>query len=192
MNYINPVEILKLQNEVANSIDAIVIRKAKRRLFAEIDLSDNGLLNYYNQTLTKSDCERVIDELDDSNKFEFYCHLTSNIMLNRFLANGNTEFLFHPKQESIYKFPGFLNFISPYFSSKIENVLLKAFQNKDIDLFKSALEIDYLTALNELNNKYRSLNNEIDQRIYEIDQTARNIKEKKPILQKIIFHLSLI
>lgn len=179
MVYINPIEILKLQKEEVNSIDTNVIRKAKRKLFAEIDLSDNGLLNYYDQMLTKSDCERAIDELDDSNKFEFYYHLATNFTLNRFLANGNIEFLLHPKQESIYNFPGFINFVSPYFTTKIDKVLLKAFQKKDFDLFKSALKADYFTSSTDLNNTYRSLRNEIDQRIYEIDRTARNIKERK-------------
>jgi len=142
MVYINPIEILELQKEHVNSIDTNAIRKAKRKLFAEIDLSDNGLLNYYEQKLTKSDCERAIDELEDSNKFEFYFHLASNIELNSFLANGNNEFLIKAKQESIYKLPEFINFISPYFTIKIDNLLLKSFQNKDLDLFSSSLRFN--------------------------------------------------
>jgi hypothetical protein len=125
MVYINPIEILKLQNEEVNSIDTNVIRKAKRKLFAEIDLSDNGLLNYYDQMLTKSDCGRAIDELDDSNKFEFYYHLASNLTLNRFLANSNNEFFFHPKQESIYKFPGLIKYVNASFHSSKFNYFLR-------------------------------------------------------------------
>lgn len=177
MVYINPIEILELQNENVNSVDSNTIRKAKRKLFAEIDLSDNGLLVYYEQKLTKSDCERAIDELEDSNKFEFYFHLASNIQLNGFLANGNNEFLVKPKQESIYKLPEFINFISPYFTKKIDTVLLKSFQNKNLDLFSSALRFNYMITQQDINKLYRSLSNEIELRIIEIDNLTAEIKE---------------
>ena len=177
MVYINPIEILELQKEHVNSIDTNAIRKAKRKLFAEIDLSDNGLFNYYEQKLTKSDCERAIDELEDSNKFEFYFHLASNIELNSFLANGNNEFLIKSKQESIYKLPEFINFISPYFTIKIDNLLLKSFQNKDLDLFSSSLRFNYLISQHDLNNAFRSLSNEIEQRIIETDKLTTDIKD---------------
>src|SRR5690554_3841117 len=105
MIYINPIEILELNNENANSIDSNAIKKAKRKLFAEIDLSDDGLLKYYNQRLTKSDCDRAIHELNNPKKFEYYYHLATNYLLNNFLASGDIEFLIRPKQESIYKVP---------------------------------------------------------------------------------------
>jgi len=177
MVYINPIEILELQEENVNSIDSNAIRKAKRKLFAEIDLSDNGLLDYYEQKLTKSDCEKAIDELEDSIKFEFYYHLANNHLLNSFLANGNNEFLKKPKQESIYKLPEFKNFISPYFTIKIDNLLLKSFQNKDFELFTSSLRFDYLIAQHDLNKAYRSLSNEIEQRIIETDKLTSEIKD---------------
>lgn len=176
MVYINPIEILELQNEDANAIDSSIIKKAKRKLFAKIDLSDNGLFDYYEQKLTKSDCERAIDELEDSNKFEFYFHLASNLELNSFLANGNSDFLFKPKQESIYKLPDFINFISPYFTKKIDSLLLKAFQNKDLDLFSSALRFSYLISQKDLNKAFKSLSNEIEERIIETDKLTAEIK----------------
>jgi len=177
MVYVNPIEILELKNEDANSIDSNVIRKAKRKLFAEIDLSDDGLLVYYDQKLTKSDCERAIYELDDSNKFEFYYHLATNHLLNSFLANGNIEFLTRPKQESIYKLPEFINFISPFFTRKIDSLLLKAFQNNDIELFSSIIRVNFLIAKHDINNAYRSLSNEIEHRIIETDNLTTKIKE---------------
>ena len=177
MVYVNPIEILELKNEEINSIDSNVIRKAKRKLFAEIDLSDDGLFNYYDQKLTKSDCERAIYELDDSNKFEFYYHLATNHLLNSFLANGNIEFLTRPKQESIYRLPEFINFISPFLTKKIDSLLLKAFQNKDLELFSATIRVNYLIAEQDINNAYRRLSNEIVQRIIETDNLTTEIKE---------------
>ena len=73
MQYINPVEILQLSYVADSSqIDSDTIKKAKRRLFADIDLSDDGHFNYYGLKLSKGDGERAIDELSNKDFKEFY------------------------------------------------------------------------------------------------------------------------
>ncbi len=178
MVYINPIEILELKDKEVNEIDSSIIKKSKRRLFADIDLSDSGFYEYNGQKLTKSDCERAIDELEDKNKIEFYSHLSTNVELNKFLANGSNDLLNRLKQESIYKLPEFVDFISPFFSAKIDHILLKSFQNKDLELFSSALRAEYLISKNDLNKAYKSLGNEIQQRIAETDKLTKEIKEE--------------
>jgi hypothetical protein len=179
MVYINPIEILELKNKEVNEIDSSIIKKSKRRLFADIDLSDSGFYEYNGQKLTKSDCERAIEELEDKNKREFYSHLSSNLELNKFLANGSNELLNSLKQESIYKLPEFVDFISPFFSAKIDHILLKSFQNKDLVLFSSALRAENLISKNDLNKAYKSLGNEIQQRIAETDKLTKEIKAEE-------------
>lgn len=181
MVYINPIEILGLKDTVVNEIDTGVIKKSKRRLFADIDLSDSGLYNYNGQKLTKSDCERAIEELEDKTKIEFYSHLATNSELNKFLANGNNDLLKKLKQESIYKLPEFVDFISPFFSAKIDHVLLKSFQNNDLESFTSAFRAEYLISKKDLNKAYKSLSNEIQQRILETDKLTNKIKEEASI-----------
>jgi hypothetical protein len=177
MTYINPIDILELKDKEINEIDSSIIKKSKRRLFADIDLSDSGFYEYNGHKLTKSDCERAIEELEDRNKIEFYSHLSTNLKLNKFLANGSNELLNSLKQESIYKLPEFVNFISPFFSAKIDHILLKSFQNKDLELFSSALRAKYLISKSDLNKAYKSLGNEIQQRIVETDKLKKEIKE---------------
>ena len=179
MVYINPIEILELKDKEVNEIDSSIIKKSKRRLFADIDLSDSGFYEYNGQKLTKSDCERAIEELEDKNKIEFYSHLATNLELNKFLANGSNELLNSLKQESIYKLPEFVDFISPFFSAKIDHILLKSFQNKNLELFSSALRAEYLISKNDLNKAYKSLGNEIQQRITATDKLTKEIKEEE-------------
>lgn len=179
MVYINPIEILELKDKEVNEIDSSIIKKSKRRLFADIDLSDSGFYEYNGQKLTKSDCERAIEELEDKNKIEFYSHLSTNLELNKFLANGSNELLNSLKQESIYKLPEFVDFISPFFSAKIDHILLKSFQNKDLELFSSALRAEYLISKNDLNKAFKSLGNEIQQRIAATDKLTKEIKEEE-------------
>ncbi len=178
MVYINPIEILELNDIEVQDIDSSLVKKAKRRLFADIDLSDYGHYEYHGQSLTKSDCERAIEELEDKEKVEFYSHLASNLELNSFLANGNSGLLNNLKQESIYKLTTFVNFISPFFASKIDIVLLKSFQNNDFPLFSSALRAENLISKENLNRAYKSLSNEIQHRIGETDKLTKEIKEE--------------
>ena len=55
MRFINPIEILRLETADIVDIDISIIKKAKRKLFADIDLSDNGHINYKGLSLTKTD-----------------------------------------------------------------------------------------------------------------------------------------
>ena len=135
--YVNPIEILGLSN--ANdtaSIDNEIVKKAKRKLFADIDLSDNGVFEYYGLQLTKGTCEKAIDELTNNDFKEFYLYLANNKPLNEFLASGKEVIFKNFKQDSIYKLPEFIKFISPYFAPKFDKfgqlknaVLLEVFEN---------------------------------------------------------------
>ena len=178
MSYINPIEILELQAVETSNIDNSVIKKAKRKLFADIELSDDGHFDYWGYQLTKSDCERAIDELEEKDNVEFYSHLASNRQLNEFLVNGTYELLDSFKQESIYKLPEFVDFVSPYFSEKLDRALLKLFQDNNLELLAAALRTESLLNQSGLNNAYRSLSGEIQRRIAEIDEITESIKEE--------------
>jgi len=178
MNYVNPIEILELQAVETSSIDSSVIKKAKKKLFADIELSDDGHFDYWGYQLTKSDCERAIDELEEKDNVEFYSHLASNRQLNEFLVNGTYELLDSFKQESIYKLPEFVDFVSPYFSEKLDRALLKLFQDNNLELLAAALRTESLLNQSGLNNAYRSLSGEIQRRIAEIDEITESIKEE--------------
>lgn len=175
MIYINPIEILELKDTEVQDIDTKVIKKAKRRLFAEIDLSENGHLVYHGQSLTRSDCERVIEELEDIEKVKFYSHLASNLELNTFLATGEGDLLKNLRPNSIYNSSEFKNFLSPFFALQIDLVLVRSFQNNNFDIFSLALTTDYLISESDITRSYKSLSNEIQHRINETDKITKNI-----------------
>jgi hypothetical protein len=151
MQYINPIEILGLSNvSDTASIDNELVRKAKRKLFADIDLSDNGLFEYYGLLLTKGDCEKVVDQLSNNDLKEFYLYLSSNKKLNNFLVNGNENVFTNFKQDSIFKLPEFVKFISPYYAPKFDKALLNAFENEDAEQTKSILKTSFLISQSEI------------------------------------------
>jgi len=62
VNFINPIQILQLQDAPhPGSINSEIIKREKRKIFAEIELSDNGSYNYYGIAISKSDCEKAIN-----------------------------------------------------------------------------------------------------------------------------------
>ena len=182
MQYINPIEILGLSNVTdTTSIDNETIKKAKRKLFADIDLSDNGLFEYYGLQITKSDCEKVIDELSDNDIKEFYLYLSSNKKLNAFLVNGNNEVFKSFKQDSIFKLPEFVKFVSPFFAPKFDKALLSAFENESEADTKAILNTSSLISQNEVNTAYKSVSNNIQSKISEIDEITKDIKNEESV-----------
>jgi|GEM_PF-3410659 len=181
MIYINPIEILELKNADVNSIDGNAIKKAKRKLFADIDLSEDGHLNYKGIKLTKSACERAVDELEDHEKKEFYSYLLTNEPLNNFLASGNEQLFSNFKQEGIYKLDEFINFISSSFSSKFNKSITNAFKKNDIGLFRSILRTQILIGKTDIGTAFKNLSNEIQHRISEVDKLTDEIKSEETI-----------
>jgi hypothetical protein len=178
--YVNPIEILGLSNATdTTSIDNEIVKKAKRKLFADIDLSDNGVLEYYGLQLTKGNCEKAIDELTNNDIKEFYLYLANNKPLNEFLASGKEAIFKNFKQDSIFKLPEFIKFISPYFAPKFDKALLSAFENDNADLTKAILNTSTLIAQTDLNSAFKSVSNNIQNKIAEIDEITKDIKNEE-------------
>jgi len=182
MQYINPIEILQLSNMADSSqIDSDTIKKAKRRLFADIDLSDNGHYDYYGLQLSKGDCEKAVDELSNNDLKEFYLYLTSNKKLNEFLVNGNENVFNSFKQDSIFKLPDFVNFISPYYAPKFDKALSNAFENEDVELLKSILKTSFLVSQSNVNTAYKTVSNILQNRLAELSEIRTDIKNEESI-----------
>jgi len=182
MQYINPLEILQLANMADSSqIDSDTIKKAKRRLFADIDLSDEGHFNYYGLKLSKGDCESAIDELSNNDLKEFYSYLTSNKKLNEFLVNGNENLFGSFKQDSIFKLPDFVNFISPYYTIMFDKALSSAFENEDVELLKSILKTSFLISQNNVNAAYKSVSHILQNRLAELSEIRIDIKNEESV-----------
>lgn len=178
--YVNPIEILGLSNATyTTSIDNEIVKKAKRKLFADIDLSDNGVLEYYGLLLTKGNCEKAIDELTNNDIKEFYLYLANNKPLNEFLASGTDSIFNNFKQDSIFKLPEFVKFISPYFAPKFDKALLSAFENDNVNLTKAILHTSTLIAQTDLNLAFKSVANNIQSKIADIDEITKDIKNEE-------------
>lgn len=180
MQYINPIEILELSNITdSRSIDSNTIKKAKRRLFADIDLSDDGSYNYCGVKLTKGECEKAIEELADNDLKEIYIYLASNNSLNQFLISGNGKHLHNFTQDSIYRLPDFVKFISPYFAPKFDKALLIAFKNNDVEELKYILNTSFLISQKDINQGFKGVSNDLQNKITKVSDLRIEINNEE-------------
>ena len=145
MQYINPFELLNITTTNPSNMDGITVNKAKRKLLAEIDLSDTNTIQYKGIELSKSDCIRITDDLDNKDKCEFHLFILQDKYLNEFLCKGSLLFFDNFRFEYIYKQPEFLDFISPYFSEKYDYMLSENYKTKNLKNLSRILSIKPIT-----------------------------------------------
>jgi hypothetical protein len=179
LNFINPIEILGLQYWDVTKIDSVCIKQAKRKLFAEIDLSENGYLNYGGNKITKADTEVLINELDDKERVEYYHNIANNFELNSFLKSGDICFFSSYREESVFKLETFIILISPFFAEQYDKVLSNAFQEGKINSFKRIITVLPIVTVDDRDKAYKSITILLRQKIKEINEVYDAIKKQK-------------
>jgi hypothetical protein len=175
MHYINPIEILDLSNVA--EISSEIIKKAKRRLFADIDLSDDQIFDYHGAKYTKSDCETAIDGLTEEFK-EYYVYLLSNQKLNNFLASGSAEVFAGFQKHTLFDSPQFIHFISPFFSLRCNDLMLIALKSNDAELIENIIATCYLIEQVDFNIAFASTSSHIQNKISEINKIKEDIENE--------------
>ncbi len=129
MHYINPYELLEITPENLSDVNSATIKRAKKKLLAEIELGDTDTIIHQDIELNKSDCIRAIDDLDNKDKSEFHFFIYQHKHLKRFLTSGKISFFDNYQAESIYKLPEFLDFISQFFRNNTIKFYLTTLKN---------------------------------------------------------------
>ena len=178
-NYINPIELLNLDADLPSGFDGLAIRKAKKILLAEIELSDTDTIIHNRIELTKSDCIRVIDDLDNKEKKDFHLFIFQKKDLNNFLSNGDLAFFHNYKVESIYKITEFIDFISPYFAQQYEKALSNNYKCNQLNNVRQLLSIKPIVSELYIEECYKSTYKVVKEIEKEIIQLTKEIENKK-------------
>lgn len=178
MNFINTIEILSLQNIDYSDLNSSIIKKAKRKILAEIELSDEGFIYYYGHKINESDLDKITNELDNKEITEFHYFILQNTYLNLFLISGDESFFKFFRQESIYKSDNFINFISPYFAIKYNKVLNSAYLSENTDLIQNIVSVKPLVSNLYIDKCYKGISNSIHINIQEINKISIEIKNE--------------
>jgi len=188
MHYINPFHLLNIQADSLSEIDSLKIRKAKKILLANIELNDNEAIGYNGVEVTKSACLSIIDQLDDENKKEFHFFIFKNGLLNDFLFDGNLDFFRYFKFESIYTFPEFIAFVSPYFSFQFDKSLSQNFRKQNFGEVKLLLSIKPIVHETHIEKIYNSTYIAVKDVESEIIQIIKDIENKNSPYIKLNFN----
>jgi transcriptional regulator with XRE-family HTH domain len=130
-------------------------RQLPQRKLATTMYIDTATYCKIEEALTKTDCETAIENLENSEYMEFYSYLANdNQPLNDFLVSGNERIFVKFSQESIYKLPEFVSFISPYLAPRLDRTLLELFISLDIQPQRISSEniLEYLNFCKQNDN----------------------------------------
>lgn len=179
MHYINPYELLEITPENLSDVDSATIKRAKKKLLAEIELSETDTIIHQDIELNKSDCIRAIDDLDSKDKSEFHFFIYQHKHLKRFLTSGKISFFDNYQAESIYKSPEFLDFISQLFSEQYDKILLDNFKKWNQQAVSKILSVKPITNDAFFDKSYKSTHAFIKEIDEEINNIAKEIENKK-------------
>lgn len=177
--YINPYKLLGIEAENFSEVDNTVINKAKRKLIAEIELSDTNTISHFGADLNKADCIKVIDELDNKNKREFHLFIIQNKPLYNFLTSRDLTFFTQFKYESIYRDNEFLDFISPFFSERYDQALFINFKKNSTHNLKVILAVKPITNFEYSEKCYKKTYSYLKEIYNEFEKINKDIENNK-------------
>ena len=154
-------------------------RRAKKNILAEIELSGSFSITIKGQELNKSDCLKIIDELDNKDKKDFHLFIFQNKALNNFLSKGDLSFFQNYKVESIYNLGDSIDFISPYFAQQYEKALSKNFKKQQLSNVKHLLSVKPIVNKSHIDECYKSTYSVVKEIENEIIQTTKEIEDNK-------------
>lgn len=171
MSFINPLELLEIDSKDYNPS---LIRKQKRKLFADLELSDEKALIYYGRKITKSDVEKVIEELDEFH-FDMYKEIYNSKELNAFLTSGNEMLLNNFLDVNI---KNVVSFITPYYTEQYDNLLDKYLAELDITKLEKLSILELPINLEFTNSIYPKTYNFLKSRLIQLEHINNMIDNK--------------
>ncbi|WP_291727853.1 CFI-box-CTERM domain-containing protein [Bernardetia sp.] len=174
MKFINPYEVLELE-----TLDSSELKKAKRRKLADFEFSDDNTIQYKNDKIHKADFIRVVDELDEDKKSNYYWFLKGHSELNDFLTMGDTWFFLNYQSQRIFDNTEFIDFISPFFAQQYDKTLANVFQKQDVNLLKKLTSVPPLISSFHIDQTYKGLRKILDDKIEELHQIRVSIDNEE-------------
>jgi hypothetical protein len=187
VKYVNPLSLLSIQPVDIAGLDNTMLKKLRRKLFAEIELSDDGAFHQNGVVYTRSECEKALDSLEDQTNLHHHAYLLNNPPLLAFLNNGDTSIFQAPQLESAYLDNAFQDFVGPFFAPRFDKALLEAFKMDVAEstigsprtTLENVLKLSVLIAPSYESIAYRSLMTELQARIDQLEKLAAELKEEE-------------
>ena len=139
MRYVSPFEELGI--EIDGNLNKENLNLAKKRLLAELDLSDAPTILRGSVEMTKNDIITQFDKLASVKNWDFHRLIAADKALLGFIQhkdwNEQKQLLKEPK----YNDAAFIDFVSPYFSESYKSLIIKYLANRSLKNLTAVLDI---------------------------------------------------
>lgn len=139
MRYISPFEALGI--EIDGNLNKENLNLAKKRLLAELDLSDAPTILRGSVEMTKNDIITQFDKLAAVKNWDFHRLIAADKALLGFIENRDWKGQKHLLKEPKYNDAAFIDFVSPYFAESYKLLIIKHLSNRSIKNLAAVLEI---------------------------------------------------
>jgi hypothetical protein len=130
MEFLSPLTLLKEFIGPIEKGQEINFNKVKKKLLAEFDLSDDGVLEINGKTLNKSEALQLLEDLKSDNKLDIYLELADYPELEAFMENEDTSFLENQNTFIANASRELRDYVEPIFAAKYSDVLKSAIRSK--------------------------------------------------------------
>jgi hypothetical protein len=184
MTFLNPITILKLNILDIEEVDYSIIKKAKKRLFADIDLSDTGSLNYLGQSFSRSEIEYLVNQLDDVDLLEIYFQISQNPELEFFLSSSDGSLFNNFNLNDFFYKRNVISFISPFYTESFNKIILDFYLKYDSNTFGQFVSLAHIIDIQHIEKAYKSLINYLKEQTEIINDISSLIREKEGKIKK--------
>lgn len=142
MLYVSPFQELGL--EVDGNLDKASLNLAKKRLLAELDLSEKPTILRGSMELTKNDIINQFDKLAAVKNWDFHRLIAADKALLEFLQHKYWKYWIinnSLKAEPQYNNEAFVEFVSPYFLISYKYLIIKSLTSENSEQLASVLKI---------------------------------------------------
>jgi hypothetical protein len=129
MQYLSPSTLLG--GPIPTHFDKKAIQLGKKKLLAELELTDGDSIQIGGAILTKGDIIDYFEALQQDHVIDYHLAIEADTVLKDFLEIHNIENGFRYKENSLYHDISFIEWISPYFLSAFTEAADLSFRDTD-------------------------------------------------------------
>ncbi len=184
MQYFSPFVIPGLVADEL-SLQRQNVQAAKKRLLSEFELLGNPpTIQLAGWELDRNELLETLEGMNDASTREYHLaiHRDKNLLefLEQHELSGKSNFSDNP----LYSEPGFIAFISPYFSEAYRNAIVEAFRNRDIPLLIALKKLPLFCTHEDQDRCYRSARSEVVMLVASVnEETASTVYNETSVME---------
>lgn len=180
MAYVNPFDLLEVG--APGQLDTAQLKREKKRLMAEFELSGEVEIAVGEHRLDKATLLKLFEELEDPEQRSYHAEVAARPMLQKFLTEASLDLFYEAKVGELAGLhPDFLRWLGSHFAVSFNRRLVHALRQQDLEetqvLCREPLPIPTAYQAACFQDSYRYLHQQVE----EVENLAKGIeKGKKP------------